>query len=95
MPQMSRYPYQPIDSSAIRTRPAAERMTKVSAAGFAGVYQKGSGVSGLIDTLPGILAGSSFRKIVEAMRFGQSSQPGDHLGAWSPRHQMRTQSCPH
>ena len=68
MPQMSRYPYQPIDSSGIRTRPAAERLTKVSAAGFARVYQKGSGVSGLIDTLPGILAGSSFRKVVEALR---------------------------
>jgi hypothetical protein len=68
MPQMSRYPYQPIDPSAIRTRPAAERKTKVSAAGFAKVYQKGSGVSGLIDTFPEILAGSAFRKVVEAMR---------------------------
>jgi len=68
MPQMSHYPYQPIDPSAIHTRPIAERMTKVSAVEFAGVYQKGSGVTGLINTLPEILAGSAFRKVVEAMR---------------------------
>jgi len=67
MPEMSRYRYQPIDPSGMRTRPASKRATKVSAEGFARVYQKGSGVAGLIDSLPGILAGTAFRKVVEAI----------------------------
>jgi hypothetical protein len=68
MPQMSRYRYQPIDPSGIHTRPAAGRATKVSTEGFARVYQKGSGVIGLVDSLPGILAGNTFRQVVEAVR---------------------------
>src|SRR3990172_2343390 len=72
MPQMSRYSYQPIDPSGIRTRPAAGRTTKVSAEGFARVYQKGSGVIGLFNSLPGILAGNTFRQVVEAILSARS-----------------------
>src|SRR5206468_4563192 len=41
-------------------------------ADFASAYQRGSGVAGLIDSLPRILAGDSFRAVVEALAVARS-----------------------
>src|SRR5262249_36833689 len=65
--RMSRYGRQPIDFTGLRTIGLAERGGKVKVADFARAYQPGSGVAGLIDTLPHILAGDSFRAVVEAL----------------------------
>jgi len=65
---MSKYSKAPLEFSALRTISLKERGGKIKAADFASVYQKGSGVAGLLDSLPRILAGESFRAVVEALR---------------------------
>lgn len=67
MPGMTRYAHQPIDISKIRSRSIQGRATKVSVEQFGKVYQKDSGLSGWIQSLPKILAGSGFRRVVEAL----------------------------
>jgi hypothetical protein len=63
----SRYQVVPIDLSGLKTVSLAERGGKVKQADFAGVYEKGSGVSGLLSSLPHILAGDSLRAVVDAI----------------------------
>ncbi|MCI0620381.1 MAG: hypothetical protein L0387_01680 [Acidobacteria bacterium] len=69
---MSRYAHQPIDSSKIRTRSIQQRVTKVAVENFAKVHQRGSGLAGLIQTLPKILAGSDFRLVIDAVLAARS-----------------------
>ena len=64
---MSKYKIQPIDFTGLRTVPLAARGGKVRVADFAAPYRKGSGLGGWLDSLPKILAGESFRAVVEAM----------------------------
>ena len=64
---MSIYDQKPIDRTGLQTIPLAERPAKVTVSQFAGPYQKGQGVPGLLDSLPRILAGNSFRDAVEAI----------------------------
>jgi hypothetical protein len=67
MPGMTRYAYQPIDCSKLRSRSIQGRATKVSVEQFGRVYQKDSGLNGWLQSLPQILAGSAFRRVVEAL----------------------------
>jgi len=64
---VSRYRVQPLDLSGLKTIPIASRGGKVRTADFAAPYAKGSGVAGLVDSLPKILAGDSFRSAVNAL----------------------------
>jgi hypothetical protein len=64
---MSRYEKAPLDFGALKTVSLAERGGKVKAADFAIPYEKGAGLSGWLDSLPRILAGDSFRGVVEAL----------------------------
>jgi len=57
----------PLDFAKLKTVGLAERGGKVKAADFAAPYAAGRGVAGLIDSLPQILAGESFRAVVEAI----------------------------
>ncbi len=61
------YGVAPIDLSDLKTISLAERGGKVKQADFASVYRPGSGVTGLIDSLPHILAGDTLRAVVEAI----------------------------
>jgi hypothetical protein len=63
----SKYSKAPLEFSALRTVSLKERGGKVKAADFASVYEKGSGMAGWLDSLPRILAGESFRAVVEAL----------------------------
>jgi hypothetical protein len=72
MPGMTRYAYQPIDSSKIRSRSIQTRAAKVGVEQFGKVYQKDSGLNGLVNSLPKILAGSGFRRVVEALLSARS-----------------------
>ncbi len=56
-----------MDFAGLKTVPIKERGGKVRVADFSTVYVKGSGVEGLLDTLPRILAGNSFRDLVDAV----------------------------
>lgn len=64
---MSRYGVDPLDLTRLNTLPIAERGGKVRVADFAHVYKKHSGVSGLLDAMPRILAADSLRGIVDAL----------------------------
>ncbi|HUE84985.1 MAG TPA: hypothetical protein VMO26_02810 [Vicinamibacterales bacterium] len=60
-------PYEEFDLGAVKTYPLASRKSKANVVDFATPYQKGSGVSGLLASLPLFLAASDFKAIVEAI----------------------------
>jgi hypothetical protein len=60
-------PYEEFDLTGVATYPLASRPSKVRAADFARPFEPGSGVSGLVASLPRILAGDDFRAIVQAI----------------------------
>ena len=62
-----RYGIRPIDLSCLKTISLAVRGGKVKQGDFARVYERGSGVQGLINSLPQILAGDSLRAVIEAI----------------------------
>ncbi|MBM3776467.1 MAG: hypothetical protein FJW37_15095, partial [Acidobacteria bacterium] len=64
---MSRYATRPLDFTNLKTVALADRGGKVRAADFARPYRKGAGVAALIDSMPRILAGNSFRDVVAAL----------------------------
>jgi hypothetical protein len=64
---VSRYRQRPIDFAGLRTISLAERGGKVKLSDFAQPYRAGSGIAGWLDSLPHILAGESFRAVVEAI----------------------------
>ena len=59
--------YREFDLSGVRTYPLASRKSKATVGDFARVYKKGSGVTGLLESLPGFLAANDFRAVVEAL----------------------------
>jgi hypothetical protein len=64
---MSKYSARPLDFSGLRTVPLHARGGKVRVADFASPYRKGAGVAGWLEALPHILAGDSFRRVVDAL----------------------------
>jgi hypothetical protein len=56
-----------LDLSTLKTVPLAARGGKVKVEDFATVYRKGAGVGGWVKSLPGILAGESFRALIGAL----------------------------
>lgn len=60
-------PYEEFDTRGIGTYPLASRTSKARVEDFARAYQKGSGIPGLLSSLPGILAARDFRAVVEAL----------------------------
>jgi hypothetical protein len=65
---MSRYSQQPLDFTNLKTVSLEERGGKVKVADFAAPYQPGSGISGLLESLPHLLAADSFRAVADALR---------------------------
>jgi hypothetical protein len=70
---MSRYKIQPIDFTRLKTISLAARGGKVRVEDFAVPYQKGGGIGGWLDSLPKILAGESFRAVVDALGKARAS----------------------
>lgn len=64
---MSIYEAQPIDLTGLKTVSLKARGGKVRQEDFARVYDPKSGVSGLIDSLPRILAADSLRTVIDAL----------------------------
>jgi hypothetical protein len=62
------FPYEDFDLTGVRTYPLASRKSKTNAADFARPYRPGSGLRGLLDSLPGILAASDFTAVVAAIK---------------------------
>ncbi len=65
---MTRYKEQPLSFEGLKTVPIEARGGKVRVEDFAATYNKGSGLAAWMESLPGILAGDSFRGVVEALR---------------------------
>ena len=60
-------PYDEFDLSGIKTYPLRSRQSKVSLAQFATPHKPGSGISGLMKSLPGLLAAKDFKDVVDAI----------------------------
>jgi hypothetical protein len=60
-------PYEEFDLSRVHTYPIAERASKARAEDFATPYRQGSGVGGLMASLPNILGAADFRAVVRAI----------------------------
>jgi len=61
------YGVDPIDLSGLKTISLADRGGKVQQVDFARVYEPGSGVTGLLESLPHVLAGDTLRAVVAAI----------------------------
>jgi hypothetical protein len=70
------FPYEEFDLSGIRTYPLKSRTSKARAEDFAKPYRAGSGVGGLLDSLPSILAAADFRAVVSALLAARESGRG-------------------
>ena len=68
------YSIKPIDLSGLKTISLTERGGKVKQADFARAYEAGAGVSGLLDSLPHILAADSLRSVVAAIENARVKQ---------------------
>ena len=62
------FPYQDFDLSGVRTYPLSSRRSKANAADFATPYRPGSGVLGLLESLPNMLAAADFMAVVTAIK---------------------------
>ena len=71
---MSKYSARPLDFSGLRTVPLHARGGKVRVADFASPYRKGAGVAGWLEALPHILAGDSFRRVVDALAAARAAR---------------------
>lgn len=60
-------PLSPIDLSKIRTYSLQDRPSKVSTAGFAAPWTPGGRFADFLDSLPGLLAGTTLRKIIRSV----------------------------
>jgi hypothetical protein len=71
---VTKYTVRPMDFAALRTVPISERGGKVNVADFAKPYAKGSGIGGLVDALPSILAADSLRAVATAIAQAREKQ---------------------
>jgi hypothetical protein len=71
-----KFPYQEFDLSGVKTYPLASRKSKTNAADFAQMCKPGSGVQGLVESLPSILAGADFKAVVAALRTARDNGHG-------------------
>lgn len=60
-------PYEEFDLSGVKTYPLRSRQSKVTLGQFATPYKAGSGVGGLVGSLPGLLAARDFKQVVRAI----------------------------
>jgi hypothetical protein len=74
-----KFPYEAFDLSGVRTYPLASRKSKATAADFAAPFKAGSGVRGLIDAMPSILAAADFKAVVAALH---AARDGGHGIIW-------------
>jgi hypothetical protein len=70
------FPYEDFDLSGIETYPLKSRASKTRADDFAKPYRAGSGLAGLLDSLPSILAARDFRAVVAAIVAARRSGRG-------------------
>jgi hypothetical protein len=62
-----KFPYEEFDLTGLRTYPLASRESKAKRDDFARAYRRGSGIVGLIGSLPNMLGAADFREIVRSI----------------------------
>ena len=60
-------PYEEFDLSGVRTYPLESRNSKARIEDFATAYQPGTGIPGLLASLPAALAAADFKAVVRAI----------------------------
>jgi hypothetical protein len=65
---VSKYSEKPQSFDGLKTVPIADRGGKVRVADFARPFEKGGGVTRLVESFPAILAGEAFRGVVGALK---------------------------
>ena len=60
-------PYEEFDLSGVKTYPLKSRKSKAHVGDFASVYAPGSGVRGLLTSLPSALAANDFKAVIQAL----------------------------
>ncbi|MGE5361609.1 MAG: hypothetical protein ACM3NQ_21545 [Bacteroidales bacterium] len=71
-----RFEYEEFDLSDVKTYPLSSRTSKAQASDFARPYVEGSGLGGLLDSIPAILAGIDFKAVVAALCAAQAQGRG-------------------
>jgi hypothetical protein len=64
---VSKFPYEEIDLSGVRTYPLASRKSKANASDFGRAYTRGSGIGAWLDSLPNMLGAADLRAVAHAM----------------------------
>jgi deoxyhypusine synthase len=68
--------YEEFDLSEVRTYPLSSRVSRVRAENFARPFTRGSGIAGLMASLPGMLAAADLRTVVERIASAQRAGAG-------------------
>ena len=71
-----KFSYEEFDLSGVKTYPLASRKSKANAADFASAYKPGTGVDGLVASMPSILAAADLKAVVTAMRAARDQGHG-------------------
>jgi hypothetical protein len=71
-----KFSYDDFDLSAVHTYPLASRKSKANAADFAKPFAAGTGVRGLMESMPSLLGASDFKAVVTAMRAAHAAGRG-------------------
>jgi hypothetical protein len=69
---VSKYFEKPLSFEGLKTVPIADRGGKVRVRQFARPFQKGGGITALVDSFPEILAGEAFRGVLNALKRARS-----------------------
>jgi hypothetical protein len=70
------FPYEEFDLSGVRTYPLESRSSKANAADFARAFAPGAGVTGLLDSLPNMLAAADLKAVIAAIRAAREAGRG-------------------
>jgi hypothetical protein len=87
-----KFSYEEFDLSGVRTYPLASRKSKANAADFARPFNAGSGITGLVESLPSILAAADFKAVVAAIRTARDAGHGILWGVGA--HVLKTGLAP-
>ena len=87
-----KFSYEEFDLSGVRTYPLASRKSKAKSADFARPFNPGSGVTGLVESLPSILAAADFKAVVAALRTARDAGHGIIWGVGA--HVLKTGLAP-
>jgi hypothetical protein len=71
-----KFSYEEFDLSGVSTYPIASRASKVGTGDLARPFTPGSGIAGLVDSLPRLLAARDFRAIVDTLVTARRNETG-------------------